>query len=124
MSKNTQISETLSNPQNFSIVLDGVEQPLSTTLRVMYKFQGYNNHEPYMALVTQMDKLPIEQQISFLYCAATVADDTLEKRYSRDKFINSMLDNPEVNGNYILTRVYSIINKTLGINSGVVEDGE
>lgn len=65
---------------------------LATNLRVAYVLQGMNNHKSYLSIFQEIDKLPIEKQLEFLYAAYTVGSGS-ETILSKNDFINDCLDN-------------------------------
>lgn len=83
---------------------------LSTSLRVAYVLQGMNNHRSYLEIFQEIDKMPLEKQIEFLYAAYSVAApaDAIDKA----TFLNLCLDN--LNLADILTKIKEIISGITG----------
>ena len=92
------------------LTIDGTDYKLATTLRVAYVLQGMNNHKPYLEIFQNVDKLPLEGQINFLYAAYTVAcEDT---PMTKEVFLNLCLDNLDLGA--IMDNIKSIIEGITG----------
>lgn len=92
------------------LTIDGTDYKLATTLRVAYVLQGMNNHKPYLEIFQNVDKLPLEGQINFLYAAYTVAcEDT---PMTKEAFLNLCLDNLDLGA--IMDNIKSIIEGITG----------
>ena len=55
-------------------IINGVEYPLATTLRVAYLVQGQHNHKPYAEVFKDIGDMTIEDQIGIIYCAFKCAN--------------------------------------------------
>ena len=73
-------------------IIDGVEYPLATTLRVAYKVQGEHNHKPYNKIFSEVGSMCIEDQVGILYCAFSVANvsSTITKKQFLDYYLDHM----------------------------------
>lgn len=87
------------------------EYTLATTLRVAYILQGMNNHKSYLDIFKEIDKLPLEKQIEFMYAAYTVAT---PEAISKDEFLNICLDN--LNLSDVMKYIKDIISGITGKN--------
>ncbi len=76
-------------------VINNVEYPLATTLRVAYEIQGQHNHKPYAEVFKGVGEMPVEQQIGMIYasylCAARTAGS--ESIMTRNAFQDYYMDN-------------------------------
>lgn len=98
-----------------TLTINNVDYTLATTLRVAYVLQGYNNHKPYLDIFQEIDKMPLEKQIEFLYAAYTVANG--DQNMSKGDFLNECLDN--LNLGEIMDAIKMIIE---GITGKKIED--
>ena len=72
-------------------IINGVEYPLATTLRVAYMVQGQHNHKAYADVFKNIGDMPVEEQIGIIYCAFKCANkDTV---ISPQNFLEYYLDN-------------------------------
>ena len=74
-------------------VINGVEYPLATTLRVAYLVQGQHNHKPYAEVFKDIGDMTIEDQIGIIYCAFKCANADSTVTISKQNFIDYYLDN-------------------------------
>ena len=74
-------------------VINGVEYPLATTLRVAYLVQGQHNHKPYAEVFKDIGDMTIEDQIGIIYCAFKCANADSTVVISKQSFIDYYLDN-------------------------------
>lgn len=72
-------------------IINGVEYPLATTLRVAYMVQGQHNHKAYADVFKNIGDMTVEEQIGVIYCAFKCANkDTV---ISSQSFLEYYLDN-------------------------------
>ena len=76
-----------------TIELNGVEHPLSTTLRVAFKVQGQFNHKPYSKVFAEIGDMSIQDQIAILWTAFELANPQEAKTLGALGFQNYCLDN-------------------------------
>lgn len=76
-----------------TVIIDGVEYALATTLRVAYMVQGQHNHKPYTEVFAEMGDMPLEDQIGILYVAFKCANQTQVQTITQQKFLDYYLDN-------------------------------
>ena len=74
-------------------VINGVEYPLATTLRVAYLVQGQHNHKPYTEVFKDIGDMSIEDQIGIIYCAFKCANTDSTVIMTKQNFIDYYLDN-------------------------------
>ena len=74
-------------------VINGVEYPLATTLRVAYLIQGQHNHKPYAEVFKDIGDMSIEDQIGIIYCAFKCANTDSTVVMSKQSFVDYYLDN-------------------------------
>ena len=74
-------------------VINGVEYPLATTLRVAYLVQGQHNHKPYTEVFKDIGDMSIEDQIGIIYCAFKCANTDSTVIIPKQNFIDYYLDN-------------------------------
>ena len=74
-------------------VINGVEYPLATTLRVAYLVQGQHNHKPYAEVFKDIGDMTIEDQIGIIYCAFKCANADSTVVIPKQSFIDYYLDN-------------------------------
>ena len=74
-------------------IINGVEYPLATTLRVAYLIQGQHNHKPYAEVFKDIGDMTIEDQIGIIYCAFKCANSDSNITMSKQSFIDYYLDN-------------------------------
>lgn len=74
-------------------VINGVEYPLATTLRVAYLVQGQNSHKPYAEVFKDIGDMTIEDQIGIIYCAFKCANADSTVAIPKQSFIDYYLDN-------------------------------
>ena len=72
-------------------MINGVEYPLATTLRVAYKIQGQHNHKPYSKVFSEIADMHLEEQIGILFAAFQVANP--EVKMTQQQFLDYYLDN-------------------------------
>lgn len=95
-----------------TVVINGTEYELSTKLRVAYKVQNQNSHKPYSEIFSSLDSMPLEKQISILYCAFEVANPEATKEITSQKFLDWYLDNYNVST--IMDQLQDVIGGILG----------
>lgn len=78
---------------NLTVIIDGTEYPLATTLRVAYKIQGQHNHKPYSEVFRNMGDMHVEDQIGIMYASFECANPQEAFRIKRKDFENYYLDN-------------------------------
>ena len=91
-------------------VIDGVEYPLATTLRVAYQVQGQHNHKPYSKVFADIGDMTIEDQIGILFCAFQVGNPSVQMM--KQSFINYYLDN--MNLKQIMDQLKAVIQEITG----------
>ena len=91
-------------------VIDGVEYPLATTLRVAYQVQGQHNHKPYSKVFADIGDMTIEDQIGILFCAFQVGNPNVQML--KQTFINYYLDN--MNLKQIMDQLKAVIQEITG----------
>lgn len=91
------------------IMINNQEYPLSTTLRVAYKIQGFNNHKSYLEVFKDVEHMTVEKQIDILYASFSCANPGI---MSQLDFQNYCLDN--FNLKDLMTHLQSIITGILG----------
>ena len=91
-------------------VIDGVEYPLATTLRVAYQVQGQHNHKPYSKVFADIGDMCIEDQIGILFCAFQVGNPDVQML--KQSFINYYLDN--MNLKQIMDQLKAVIQEITG----------
>lgn len=100
-------------------IIDGVEYPLDTTLRVAYKIQGANDHRPYSKVFSEIGDMLLEKQIEIIFLAFQIANPDAAKNYTWQKFLDYYL------GNFTLKEVMAqlkiIIKNILGSDDEVEE---
>ena len=74
-------------------IINGVEYPLATTLRVAYLIQGQHNHKPYAEVFKDIGDMTIEDQIGIIYCAFKCANADSNVVMSKQSFVDYYLDN-------------------------------
>lgn len=74
-------------------IINGVEYPLATTLRVAYLIQGQHNHKPYAEVFKDIGDMTIEDQIGIIYCAFKCANTDSNVVMSKQSFVDYYLDN-------------------------------
>ena len=74
-------------------IINGVEYPLATTLRVAYLIQGQHNHKPYAEVFKDIGDMTIEDQIGIIYCAFKCANSDSNITMSKQSFVDYYLDN-------------------------------
>ena len=74
-------------------IINGVEYPLATTLRVAYLIQGQHNHKPYAEVFKDIGDMTIEDQIGIIYCAFKCANADSSVVMSKQSFVDYYLDN-------------------------------
>lgn len=75
------------------IEIEGKQYDLSTTLRVAYDVQKQHNHKSYVEILSNVDTMLLEEQIGIIYAAFKVANPFDAKTITRDKFLETFLDN-------------------------------
>lgn len=78
---------------NLTVIINGVEYPLATTLRVAYKIQGQHNHTPYSEVFRKMGEMHVEDQIGIMYASFECANPSEAFKIKRKDFENFYLDN-------------------------------
>lgn len=78
---------------NLTVIINGIEYPLATTLRVAYKIQGQHNHKPYTEVFRQMSDMHVEDQIGIMYAAFECANPQETFKIKRKDFEEYYLDN-------------------------------
>ncbi len=84
-----------------SIVIEGTEYNLATTLRVAFNVQGQHNHKPYTEVFKDIGNMNVQDQIGIVYAAFTCANPGVvnfktgksEPTISRKSFEDYFLDN-------------------------------
>ena len=74
-------------------IINGVEYPLATALRVAYLIQGQHNHKPYAEVFKDIGDMTIEDQIGIIYCAFKCANSDSNITMSKQSFVDYYLDN-------------------------------
>lgn len=111
-----------------TILINGVEYPLATTLRVAYKVQGQHNHEPYSRVFERIGEMTVEEQIGIVYAAFTCANAQESATFPEPMFRNYMLDH--FNLRELLDLMQGIIKGVMGedtsekVDTSTVEDAE
>lgn len=96
-------------------VINGVEYPLATTLRVAYQVQGQHNHRAYSKVFADIGDMTIEDQIGILFCAFQVGNPDVAML--KQTFINYYLDN--VNLKQIMDQLKAVIQEITGFEEPV-----
>ena len=91
-------------------IIDGVEYPLATTLRVAYQVQGQHNHKAYSKVFADIGDMTIEDQIGILFCAFQVGNPDVPML--KQAFINYYLDH--MNLNQIMDQLKAVIQEITG----------
>lgn len=91
-------------------IINGVEYPLATTLRVAYKVQGEHNHKAYSKVFADIGDMCIEDQIGILFCAFQVGNPDVPML--KQTFINYYLDN--MNLKQIMDQLKAVIQEITG----------
>ena len=91
-------------------IINGVEYPLATTLRVAYQVQGQHNHKPYSKVFADIGDMCIEDQIGILFCAFQVGNPDVQML--KQAFINYYLDN--MNLKQIMDQLKAVIQEITG----------
>ena len=76
-----------------NIVLNDIEYPLATNLRVAYLVQNRNNHKPYSEVFQSMGDMVLEDQISIIHCSFVVANPEAKDMWPLQRFMDYCLDN-------------------------------
>lgn len=98
-------------------VLDGVEYPLATTLRVAYVVQGQHNHKAYTEVFQGIGDMTLEDQIRIIYAAFKVANKEQVFVWTDDKFVNYYLDNYGLK--QVMNQLQDIIQGIMGVDTQV-----
>ena len=91
-------------------IINGVEYPLATTLRVAYQVQGQHNHKPYSKVFADIGDMCIEDQIGILFCAFQVGNPDVQML--KQTFLNYYLDN--MNLKQIMDQLKAVIQEITG----------
>ena len=97
---------------NLTVIINGTEYPLATTLRVAYKIQGQHNHKPYTEVFKNMGDMHVEDQVGMVYAAFECANPQKTFTIKRKDFENYYLDN--YNLKYLMDQLQSIIKGIMG----------
>lgn len=95
-----------------TVVINGAEYELATTLRVAYKVQGQHNHKAYSKVFSELGDMPLEDQIGILYAAFQVGNPM--SKMSRDEFLNYYLDT--YNLKVMMDQVKEVIQGIMGVD--------
>lgn len=95
-----------------TVIINGTEYNLATTLRVAYKIQGQHNHKPYTEVFKSMGDMSLEDQIGFIYAAFECANPEQAKFITRQKFQDYYLDN--YNLKYLMNQMKELIQGIMG----------
>ena len=74
-------------------LIDGIEYPLDTTLRVAYQIQGANDHKPYSKVFSDIGDMMLEKQIEIIFLSFKIANPDAVKQYPWQKFLDYYLGN-------------------------------
>lgn len=75
-----------------TVLINGIEYPFDTSLRVAYKVQGMNDHKPYSKVFEELGDMLLEKQIEILYAAFSIANPEAAKEITQIKFLNYYLE--------------------------------
>lgn len=103
------------------IMIDGMEYPLDTTLRVAYRIQGINNHKPYTQVFSGLGDMLLEKQIEILYTSFQIANPEAAKTYAWPKFLNYCLEHFTLKE--IMDLLRTVIEAVLGTDSDAPDRG-
>lgn len=97
-----------------TLMINGAEYALATTLRVAYKIQGQHNHKAYSKVFSELGDMVLEDQIGILFAAFQVANP--EVQMSQTQFLNDYLDN--YNLQVLMDQVKEVIQGIMGAEPG------
>ena len=94
-----------------TVIINGAEYPLATTLRVAYKIQGQHNHKPYTEVFKSIGDMHLEDQIGILFAAFECANPDVHT-IKRQDFLDSYLDT--YNLKVMMDHIQSVIKGIMG----------
>ena len=97
-------------------VINDVEYPFATTLRVAYKVQGENNRKPYTKVFSEIGDMCLEDQIGILYCAFQVGNPDVAM--TKKAFVDYYLDH--MNLKQIMDQLKAVIQAITGFEEAPV----
>ncbi len=95
-----------------TVQINGVDYPLDTTLRVAYKVQGMNNHQPYSKVFEELGDMLLEKQIEILYVAFQIANPEFAREFTQSMFFNYYLEH--FNLKEVMAQLKSVVQGVLG----------
>ena len=93
-------------------VLNGIEYPLNTTLRVAFEAQKANNHKPYIEVFKNIESMMLEKQIEILYLAFRLANPEAAKTYPQQMFLDYYLENFTLK--QVMDQLTGVISRIMG----------
>lgn len=100
-----------------TVIINGQEYELATTLRVAYKVQGQHNHKAYSKVFSEVGDMTLEEQIGILFCAFQVANPAV--KMTQGDFLNYYLDHFKMKE--VLDQLKQVIQEVMGVED---EDAE
>ena len=101
-------------------IINGVEYPLATTLRVAYMVQGQHNHKSYADVFKSIGDMCVEDQIGIVYCAFKCANPEAARTMSLQAFIEYYLDN--LNLKELLEQLQALVKGIMGEDDNDTSD--
>lgn len=98
-----------------TIMFNGTEYSLATTLRVAYKVQGQHNHKPYTEVFQNIGNMTLEDQIGILYAAFECANPEQARFVTRQIFLDYYLDNYTLE--QMMEQLKSVIEGITGVHT-------
>lgn len=100
-----------------TVIINGQEYELATTLRVAYKVQGQHNHKAYSKVFSDVGDMTLEDQIGILFCAFQIANPAV--KMTQVDFLNYYLDHFKMKE--VLDQLKQVIQEVMGVED---EDAE
>lgn len=95
-----------------TVIINGTEYELSTTLRVAYKVQGQHDHKPYTEVFKGLGDMTLEQQINILYASFQCANPFTCKEITAQKFLDYYLDH--YNLKVVMDQLQAVVKGIMG----------
>jgi hypothetical protein len=95
-----------------TVIINGTEYELSTTLRVAYKVQGQHDHKPYTEVFKGLGDMTLEQQINILYASFQCANPFACKEITAQKFLDYYLDH--YNLKVVMDQLQAVVKGIMG----------
>lgn len=103
-----------------TILINGCEYELATTLRVAYKVQGQHNHMPYTEVFSKIGEMVLEDQVGIVYAAFECANAEASKFLPRNKFLDAYLDTYTIRD--LMEQIKAITDGIMGISEPITEE--